>query len=238
MIRMTQDAKILYDIEVPIGTQKIPFKFTIALEEQVIDEKARLLKQIEKLEKRVRKLEESKIEETDLPSIEFDSLAPQASFFTFSNSGRTIMAKTSNSWRGIFAKNPLPKQRKSSFSVRIDYTDSNRNIFIGICPSNLKNNQYYYSYNGSFAYYANSNGHVYQNGGQSQHLQFSGGVPGTIIKVETDLIKNEVSFYYNEERCHTSKLDASIVQSYDYFPFVDLHANYDRVSFVSFKIEP
>mgnify|MGYP006950858984 CR=1 FL=1 len=109
---------------------------------------------------------------------------------------------------------------------------------IGICPSNLKNNHPYHSSQGSFAYYAHSNGCVYQNGGQNQNLQSSGGVPGTIIKVETDLINNEVSFYYNDERRHTSKLDASIVQSYDYFPFVDLLTDYDRVSLVSFKIEP
>ena len=109
---------------------------------------------------------------------------------------------------------------------------------IGICPSNLKNNQHYYSSQGSFAYYAHSTGFKFPSEGQSQNLQFSGGVTGTIIKVETDLINNEVSFYYNDERRHTSKLDASIVQSYDYFPFVDLLTDYDRVSFVSFKIEP
>ena len=244
-ISIDNDATINYKIEVSAGSQKIPFNFELELNEEKITEEQRLLKQIAKLtrkvveqEKRIHELEEklSKVE-GNIP-MEFDPNGPQSAWFNILNSGRTIMSKAGGTWRVMFGKTPLPKHQKSSFSVRIDYVaDNHRNIMIGICPSSLKTTQYAYGYNGGFAYFGGGNGQIYK-GGIPFKLMAYPGIPGTVIKITTDLIDNTVTFYYDGVWIYASELDTSITENFDYYPFVDLFTNYDKVSFVSFEIEP
>ena len=289
-ISMTEDAELICDFEITVGNQKIPLKFKIKLEEEKADEKELLLKQvvkeaklIEKLSKQVEILTSKVLEQEtmvqilkeksgELPEIEFDPTSPRSSDFLISNYGRTITAiHDGNRLRGILGilvKIPLPKLKKSSFTVRIDYVDhNNRPVMIGICPSSLKDGYNYHEGVGSVTYCGRDNGSIINNGRiQSQQTQKAnhgflggggegglvlgnyggsyennltkyGGVIGSLIKVTTDLINDEVTFYYNDKRIKTCALDKALTQYYDYYPFVQLGMTYDRVSFVAFKIE-
>jgi hypothetical protein len=275
----------LCEFDVEFLKQMIPFKFTIQLEEEKIDEKSLLTKQIERQNKLIDRLtnemelltqkvsNQEKIIAIlggaagvgDVSGIEFDSSnlsEPSASLFRFSNYGRTLTFLGDQGSRGILAKNPLPKNTKSTFAIRIDYTEANhqsRRLMIGICTSAMKNStsSSFTHGIGSFTYNSNGNGWIYEHGlaqydgGKSQYLnahgggqhivmkQFKkyGGVTGTIIKVTTDLSTADVTFYYNDDPISTLPLDKALTQYYDYYPFVEMATKYDRVSFVSFTTD-
>ena len=239
---INEEAKIFYEAELPLGSQKISFKFEFALEEEELDEKVMMKKQIEKLNREVMQLKktiqslEQRLSNENECSLTFDPDAPNKAYFNISNSGKTLTCKSTGQWRGIFASQPLPKQKKSTFSVRIDNTDANRHIMIGICASMAKNNQYFYPCIGSVAYYSYKEGDI-RISHKDSPLTLCGGSIGTVIKFVTDLTINKVEIYYDDSLVCATSLDASVVQANDYYPFVDLCTTYDRVSFLSFKVE-
>lgn len=171
----------------------------------------------------------------DTPSV-FDPNSAYASQHILLNSNRTAVCKISGSYRPLIGAKALPKDKVSSFSVRIDKTDTNAHMMIGICPTSLKNTaNNLYSQNGSISLYTNGSCSIYSKG-SSAALSFIAVCIGTVIKVRTDFNKKEVSFFYDDHLLKTIGLDDQFLQG-DYFPFVELATQYDKVSFVDYDEE-
>lgn len=256
--------KITYKLDILVGALRLDRAFDLKLEEQKLDQNARIALMVEKFTRKVLEQEQTISEQgkiitslekmiaeqakimkyleertkVDIP-IEFDPSSGSGEYFALLNSKRTaILNKQGRYTSGqlpIVAKDPLPKQKVTTFSVRVDNTLYS-NIKIGILPTSLKfHKSNVHSSDGCICYGLNGRLHLK---GSYQDIKMPSGKSGLVIKVKTNLIDNKVTFYFEDWAFKTFDLDAKFVQSYDYYPFVQLYEDCDRVSFIAYEEQP
>ena len=253
--------KITYKVDILVGTLRMDRFFQIQLEEQKLGEDAKVTNMIEKLTRKVFDQEKTIIEQGkeisnlekmiseqakimkyleertkgDAPLIAFDPTSHYGKDYILVNSKRTAVLKRSFSDKPIAAKDPLPKLRVTSFSIRVEHQADRSAIKVGIAPASLKLDKSSFV-NWKECIYFILTGSFQVNGKSVKDEKFPAGKTGTVIKVTTDLIRNKVSFYFEDLLVETFDIDAQFVQAGDYYPFVQLSEEGDRVSFISYEV--
>ena len=161
---------------------------------------------------------------------EFDPSGAYANSFSFSNRDKTGALTGSQGCKPLFAKSPLPRSQKTTFSLKIDKCPS-QNLVIGICPDHLKTSPHIYEKIGVYCYHWMYGSVLYNGQASFQGLAYSCSV-GKIIAVTVDLFNNTVNFELNGASIQTTNLDSNHTSSYNYYPFVEFGDTNDEVSFL------
>jgi len=162
-------------------------------------------------------------------TLEFDLTCTYADKYSFSERNKTITYQgVPNSWLGCVAKTPLPKKQKTKYSLKVDNTVS-LGIMIGICPSTIKDQPTLHSKPGVYCYSGYGQGRIYINGKATQ-LSNSGLKTDNIMTVTVDLSSNIMTFDINGTLVNTVNLDPSLINSDEYYPFIEMYSQSSQVS--------
>jgi len=163
---------------------------------------------------------------------QFNTESKNAKAFDFSNNNQSVTLNLNlneEAYRAISSDRPLPKTR-TSFSVKIDDSKSNR-ILIGIIPANSLQSGSCHSSSGTYFYYTNS-GRFYINGNSSPNFKLPPSSAGSTITVTVDLSASKIKWTLDDGHSFSTTINGPYINQYDYFPCIELIHKDDKVSFI------
>jgi len=178
---------------------------------------------LKSLENRVSKIEDK------LEGITFKPNQKNSEFFTFSNSNKTIQYKGNDAFRSLFGQKRIEKNKSFSFSLNIEILADN-NLIVGIAPSQYISQDSCYNKEAVYAYF--SKGRIWKDKACSSPKSSVAATKGDVVSLYVDLSTGTISFELNGNVIHEEVIEKKFLEQYEYYPFVELYNEGDKVSFL------
>lgn len=143
----------------------------------------------------------------------FDTSGPFASQYVRSEDKKKAISRKRESF-SIFAVEPIPKSKKSTFSFRME---GEQGVIVGLATNTAKNNPECYKDPASFGY--TCLGCIWKDG-KTEDLGLYEYFYEDVVNFTVDMQTGEIYIKCNEEHVYTQFLQKSLIESEDYFPFL------------------